>query len=167
MISSKIDLPDFKRWEKNGIKSKLAGVIIAPEDYYEGNKKYFTWDEAIIAQKKMPKGWRIPTMQEWVLLCEEFGRIGSNEEYNAELLCKNLRLEKNGFVAQNNMDRYNESYNETYETVIFRGAGGYFWSTKATSATEAIHLGLQTGVHPNSDSLKGYGLSVRCLLETE
>jgi len=37
----------YDEWEEKGIKSKLANVIIAPEDYVEEGKKYFTWDEAM------------------------------------------------------------------------------------------------------------------------
>lgn len=70
----KEDCLKFKMWNKDGIRSELAKVLIAPEDYVEDEKKYFTWEEACEIKDKLNNGWRLPTRSEWVLICEEFGQ---------------------------------------------------------------------------------------------
>lgn len=87
---------DFDRWEREGKRSKLADVIIAPEDYEEGEKKYFTWQEAMDKTKELDNGWRLPTHKEWNLIAWEFGE--KDDELDSETLRKNLNLELKGYI---------------------------------------------------------------------
>lgn len=43
-------------WEERAIESKIANLLIAPEDYVEGDKHYFTYDEALEIEKKLKNG---------------------------------------------------------------------------------------------------------------
>lgn len=158
--------PDYDSWRENGIKSRLAGLIVAPEDYFEGDKKFFTWDEAMEAQKSMPDGWRLPTRQEWRLLCEEFGSPDPNEDYDANELCKNLHLERNGWVDSSDMDDYNKSP-EKFEEILDQGTHGYWWSAGSYSSTHARNLGINGNyTDPELDNYKTYGFSVRCVAQS-
>ncbi len=61
------------RWEKEAIVTR-SGLKIAPENYTEGDKEHFTWDEAMEATKKL-NGWRLPTQME---LMETVGKTCSS-----------------------------------------------------------------------------------------
>lgn len=141
-------------WLENGIKSETAGLIIAPEDYTESDKKYFTWDEAMALD--LPDGWRLPTRHEWVLICEEFAN-GPDGRLEFPLLEKALGLKKNGY------------YDPEYEKVDNQGSNGHYWSATAYSAaTYAYSLSFDSSnVSPQGDSSKYYGFSVRLVKDTK
>ena len=149
---NQIETPDWDRWEKEGIKSKLLGVTLAPENYFEGDKKYFTWDEAMEAQKHMPKGWRLPTKSEWVILCEEFccednGGLSSGKAQEI------LKLGLDGYVG-------------TDGELYGHGSYGYFWSSTASSATSARYTYFFNSGYVNpgrGSNPKSYGFAVRCI----
>lgn len=132
--------------------SKLAGVEIAAEDYVEGDKKHFTWDEAIEAVKKLGNGWRLPTRKEWSLICEEFG-CDEDGELSGALLAKNLNLEANGWK-----DYGNGSLNSS-------GTHGYWWSSTAYNTAYCYNLDYNTsdGLYSGYGSNRYYGISVRCV----
>ena len=99
VIEAEMDVPDSPYgldllfgWDstKPKIISKLAKVEIAPEDYHEGDKTYFTWEEAMEAAKKLGDGWRLPTKDEWVLIDKEFADSDSKK------IQKKLRLTLDG-----------------------------------------------------------------------
>lgn len=100
--------------EKDVIKSKLANVIIAGCDYTEGDKKYFTWDEAMALKDELTGGWRLPTRSEWMLICEEFGQ--KDGRLNGNTLIENLGVCKNG-------TRLGNGY------INFKDEMGYYWSS--------------------------------------
>lgn len=146
---------DFAEWERKGIKSKLANILIAPEDYVEGDKKHFTWDEAMALEKKLPSGWRLPSRHEIVLIAEEFGRNLETDELEGQWLQKNLGLGLNGYI-----------YDSLANNV---GSYGYYWSRTAYSSTSAYNLYVNNGgyVDPASSSNRYYGFSVRCVKDLE
>lgn len=153
------DTPDFDDWKKRAIKSETTGLLIAPEDYYKGEKKYFTWDEAMEALEGTP--WRLPTAAEWMAICVEFGN--DNGIVTAEKLEESLGLDMNGWVWNGNMEDYNKNYsNSSIECV---GAYGHYWSASATSsAANAYTLTFDSGgVNPQDSDSKLHGFSVRCV----
>lgn len=143
------DIPES--WEENGIVSKIAGVIIAPEDYVEGDKKHFTFDEALEIEKKLEDGWRLPTRSEWALICEEFGQ--KDGKLDKSTLIHNLHLKQNGYIMDNNH----------YDA----GNLGYYWSSTALSSTSAYTLYFYSNVFPSITSARYNGLSVRCVKENK
>lgn len=135
--------------------SKLAGVEIAAEDYVEGDKKHFTWDEAIEAVKKLGNGWRLPTRKEWSLICEEFG-CDEDGQLSGGLLAKNLNLKANGWK-----DRSGSLYGS--------GTGGSWWSSTASNTTTRYYLNYDTsdGLYSGDYYSRYNGSSVRCVRDVE
>lgn len=143
----------FEEWEKNGIRSELAKVIIAPEDYVDGDKKYFTWDEAMALD--LPDGWRLPTRREWVLISEEFACCHDGE-LSADELIRNLKLNKNGWI---------DGRGQLHEL----DANGSYWSSVAYSTATVAH-GFDFGsdyLYPQYYYSKGFGFSVRLVKDME
>lgn len=130
--------------------SKLSGLEIADKDYVEGDKKYFTYDEAMEVQEKLKlTGWRLPTRKEWVLICEEFA-CGDDGDLHGQLLSERLRLGLNGW-------QYHED-----QRVRSVGGYGYYWSSVASSATNARYLYFDAAyVYPSHSYYRAYGFSVR------
>lgn len=145
---------DFENWEKNGIKSKLANILIAPEDYIEGDKKHFTWDEAMEIEKKLNNGWRLPSRHEMVLIAEEFSRNVETDELEGKYLQKNLGLRLSGY----------KSTSVLYNT----GTYGFYWSRTASSTTFAYYLSFDsTNIYPAYLSNRYVGYSVRLVKDLE
>lgn len=147
---------EFDDWNTNGKTSELAKVLIAPENYTEGDKKYFTWKEACAIEKKLNNGWRLPTRQEWTLICEEFGKKGG--VYDVETLMKSLALEKNGVL-------YSEENVPSYA-----GRYGYYWSsTSISNGVDAYSLFFSgtSYINPSYNPYRYSGLSVRLVKEVK
>ena len=139
---------DFEKWEESGVISHFTNLIIAPEDYYEGDKKLFTWDEAMALD--LPDGWRLPTSKEWLLICTEFG--ATDDEYDAEAIQTKLWLDLNGRLDA--------------DSVSGQGRYGYWWSSTAYNSNLAYYLDLTTTyVNPQNSNYKDSGFSVRCVKE--
>lgn len=138
----------LKDWEKNGIRSKLTGLIIAPRDYAEGGKKHFTFEEALQINRELKDGWRLPTRSEWALICEEFGQ--KDGELDADTLVNNLTLGKNGYVYSGSL--------------YCAGSYGNYWSSTANSSTNAYYLLFHSSsVYPSLSNYRYFGRSVRCV----
>lgn len=147
----------FDDWEANGGTSELAKVLIAPEDYVEGDKKHFTWDEACEIEKKLNNGWRLPTRKEWALICEEFGT--KDGVYDVETLMKNLGLEKNGVL-----------YAGDDEPSYVGDCGRYWSSTPVPSNSSYAYYPYFYGtslIYPSYSSSRQYGFSVRLVKDLE
>ncbi|MCM1218181.1 MAG: fibrobacter succinogenes major paralogous domain-containing protein [Lachnospiraceae bacterium] len=152
----KIIRPDFAKWESRGIKSKLANILIAPYDYIDGDKKYFTWDEAMELEKKLPDGWRLPTRQEMVLMAEEFGCDSESGELDGELIRRNLKLGLNGYLSPGGSSPRDV------------GSDGYYWSRTAYGSSSAYDFYFLSGdAYPANYNYKYYGYSVRCVKDLE
>lgn len=127
---------DASGWEVGSIKSKLAKIEVASQDYYEDKKTEFTWDEAMAIEKKLSDGWRLPTRSEWCLLCEEFGQ-DENGELDPKELNKNLNMKPSGGI-------------------------GLWWSSTELSGIDAYDLAVYTSsIYPQNNNLKGNPLALR------
>lgn len=129
--------------------SKLAGVEIADRDYVEGDKKYFTFDEALEVENKLKNtGWRLPTRHEWALICEEFGK-DDNDRLDSHILMEKLGLELSGYES----DGYSNGL----------GYFGYYWSsTENSNANQAYSLNFyDSGVYPSVSLSRYIGFPVR------
>lgn len=148
------DSHDFESWEKNGIKSNLANILIAPEDYTEGNKKHFIWNDALEIEKKLNNGWRLPSRHEIALIAEEFGRNLETDKLESKYLQKNLGLGLNGYQSAYSLRDLN--------------TGGYYWSRTAYSTTLAYYLYFNsTDISPAVSSNRYVGFSVRLVKDLE
>ena len=142
------------KWDAKAISTGL-GFVIAPENYYEGDKQHFTWDEAMDIQEKIKaSGWRLPTVAEWVQLYGRFG-IDAYGHDDPDALSSQLLLKKDGYVF-NGVFFDNDSY-------------GFYWSSTADSPTDAYRLYFNSnGVNPQDYELKtDYGYSVRMIKEVK
>lgn len=139
-------------------KSKMLGIEIADKNYWEfdedGNKKeYFTWDEAMEIQKKLPDGWRLPTRSEWAIIAEEFGQ-DENGELNGTKLSEALDLPLSGYRDGG--------------STLSQGSSGYYWSSVADDNNYAYFLYLSSSyVSPQLNGLKWLGFTVRLVKDTE
>lgn len=146
--------PNYDEWDEEAIESDLLDIKIAPKNYWEidedGNKKeYFTWNEAMEIQKKLPDGWRLPTRSEWTIIAEEFG-VDKNGELDGTKLSEALDLPLSGY-------RLGGSTNN-------QGSGGYYWSSVANNNNGAYSLYLDSSnVNPQNYSNKWLGFTVRCV----
>lgn len=129
--------------------SKLANIQIADEDYHDGNKYLFTFEEALKIEESLKgMGWRLPTRSEWVLLCEEFGQEAS--EITSGILCDKLKLKKRGH------------YNYISDSLYGEGSVGRYWSRTAYSGTDAYYLYFDSSnVGPQDYDYRGYGFALR------
>lgn len=150
-----IDAIDYRQWEKDGYISKLAQVIIAPEDYVEGGEKYFTFDEAVKLEKKLANGWRVPTRHEWALISEEFAN-DEDGQLNPELLQSKLKLKMNG-------------YQDIHNDIWSNGLEGNYWSITAyPAASNAYHQYFNSAnVLPSDIDSRADGFSVRLVKDLE
>lgn len=147
---------EFDDWNTNGKTSELAKVLIAPENYTEGDKKYFTWKEACAIEKKLNNGWRLPTRQEWTLICEEFGT--KDGVYDVETLMKSLALEKNGVL-----------YSEENVPSYAGNEGNYWSSTPNSNGTNAygLYFNGTSNIYPSGTYSRRLGFSVRLVKEVK
>lgn len=130
--------------------SKLAGVEIADKDYTDGDKKYFTYDEALEVEKGLKDGWRLPTRHEWALICEEFAN-DKNDRLSVKLLMEKLGLCLNG-------------YRDNDGNICGEDRDGNYWSRSSYSSTgNAYYLGFDTGVYPSNYYYRYGGFSLRCV----
>lgn len=146
---------DFERWEREGVRSELANIIVAPEDYEEGDKKFFNYDEAMKKVEELNNGWRLPTNKEWNLLAWEFGE--KDDVLDLETLRKNLNLELKG-----RMDEYGDVWSS--------GIDGYGWSSRAISSDVRYAYGLYfyaSGVGPSSNANRWIGFPLRLVKDIE
>ena len=132
--------------EKPKTISKLAKVEIAPEDYREGDKDLFTWEEAMEAAKKVGDGWRLPTKDEWELIDKEFA------DGDSKKIQKELGLTLGG-----------------YSLAGARGGSyGRYWSSTASSYDYAYDYYLYTSsTNPQCSNYKYFGFSVRLVRDLE
>lgn len=150
-----------ERWTREGIKSKLTGLIVAPENVGREHTKrgteldgkvYFTYDEAMELEKNLPDGWRLPTRSEWVLLAEEFGQDEAGE-LDSNIFAEKLNLPLTGYF-------YGGSLGNT-------GVGFYWSRTTYSSYAYSAYclLFYSSGVSPQDYYGKRYGFAVRLVKE--
>lgn len=128
--------------------SKLANIQIADEDYHDGNKYLFTFEEALKVEESLKgMGWRLPTRSEWVLLCEEFGQeVG---KLASGMLCDKLKLKKRGYY-------YNSG------SLYGEGSYGHYWSRTVDSGAYAYSLEFNSSrVYPQIIYDRGNGFALR------
>lgn len=119
-----LKLPEIKAHAK----SELAGVEVAYDNYIENGKEYFTYEEALeVEQRLAPTGWRLPTRQEWVLICEEFA-TDKNGSLDSQRLISKTHLQKHGVFDDNGM-----------KMVTGNGYSGSYWSSTKNLETSYVY----------------------------
>lgn len=142
----------INKWDAKAISTGL-GFVIAPENYYEGDKQHFTWDEAMDIQENIKaSGWRLPTVAEWVQLYGRFG-IDVYGQDDPDALSSQLLLKKAGYYLSGSF--------------LLGGSGGLYWSSTAGSTSDAYLLYFDSSVvYPqNGGNKANNGFSVRMIKE--
>lgn len=155
-------LPDFDTWRAKGIKSELLGRIVAPEDAFEGDKRFFTYDEALDYEKRVlePNGWRLMTCQEQEILAAEFGYGEDGQPDAGKFIGVFYGSPSNlpGWIDCDEEDKVNG-------TVENQGVDGNWWSSTARSRTNAysLYITYYPRLVPQNNYVRAYGFSVRCV----
>ena len=124
-----------------------------------------------------PKGWHVPTDDEWQTLEMHLG-MSQSEAYGTDW----RGADEGGKLKEEDTDHWNYfnagATNESGFTALpggFRNSGGYyddvgdlgyFWSSTESTSGSAWHRALgyvNSGVYCSGDGNKHYGFSVRCL----
>lgn len=128
----------MKNWIKNGTKSELAKLTVAPEDFAVRNdvtsattgevmckgKTFFTYEEFETLRKQghIPDGWRLPTIDEAKELISEF----AGDEMTSQRFIDALHLNYGGYVYPQMKD-YNEDPTDFSEAIENRYLEGRYW----------------------------------------
>lgn len=150
-------------WETRGTKLESIGIIVAPEIFkikervylpngrvvIEG-AKYFSWKTAhdIIANEKVPAGWRMMTSAEAEAIQNRYNNSNSSL----------LVLGFHGFIAPNDMVEYSYIPGRCDRLVISRGQAGFFWVNEFSNSLYPYVLE-NTGINLRTTSFYlSYGL---------
>lgn len=176
----------FQAWSSMSNDTNInTRIELAPEDFVleedfklkdgtilKKGKRYFTYDEAMALEKELfePNGWRLPTVEEFMILYVAYG-LNENGEDDPKALHEALKLETQGYITTNDMDEYNndpENFENNGGTVNGRTTDGYWWSRNASSSAYANYLytfisGSSGNVNAQGSLYRGYGFSVRCV----
>ena len=153
-------------WEKAGLEKKPAWC------YYESNTdhgkiygKLYNWYAIHDKRGLAPKGWHIPTNEEWKAIATFLG--------GPDLAGKKLKEKGTTHWKSPNKDATNDSgftglpggLNYSFGSFVSMGNAGYWWTADEDGEETALLYSLS---HENSTLLdlflnKGVGISVRCI----
>lgn len=129
---------DWEKAKENLIETD-CGITLCRDDYIEGDKKHFTFGEALEIEKEAKKhGFRLPTVVEFEKLYAFYG-LGEDGEDTIQRFIDEL-----GFT-------YAGYYDVT--TLLNVGTDGYYWSSSIYDTYVSYVLLFDT----SSVSPKGYG----------
>jgi len=74
-----VRLKDGKKWMAQNLNFDIEGSWSYPEDSIKGYGRLYTWDAAM---KACPKGWRIPSDEEWWDMTSHYGKARSHIKNN-------------------------------------------------------------------------------------
>ena len=172
--SNNSDLPAGKTFSvpassTSGFSSDTAANIYVIETT-GGNAKveyggYYTWcaatantctdatsDGKIAAGSICPKGWHLPTKDEFAALDKALGGTGSNGSRDSSYLRDESgpNFQYGGYIGNNSPSS--------------RGSRGDYWSSTAYSSSDAYRLFFdRSHVYPTTNGGRRYGHSVRCV----
>jgi uncharacterized protein (TIGR02145 family) len=144
-------MPDGKYW----FTQNLAYNPKKKGHYKRGNEHYYTWE---LAQKVAPKGWRLPSKDDFVALDKA---VGGNGKY-----------QKSGSDFWRTEGRFRGSYSGyCYDSgrLDNQGSCGYWWSSSpySSSTNYAYYLYVNASyVFPHNYGGRYLGLTVRLVADT-
>lgn len=138
---------DWEKAKENLIETD-CGITLCREDYFEGDKKNFTFDEALEVEKEAKKhGFRLPMVVEFEKLYAFYG-LGEDGKDTIQRFIDEL-----GFT-------YAGLYGGT--TLYNVGTVGGYWSSSIYNTSNCYYLYFNTSnVYPQSNVSKNYGLAVK------
>lgn len=143
-------------WEaaKNNLIETDCGITLCREDYFDGDKKHFTFDEALEIEKEAKKhGFRLPTVVEFEKLYAFYGLGEDGKD-----------------TIQRFIDELSFTYAGNYDGTSLNNVGtnGYYWSSSIYSTYSSYLLYFNTSnVYPQDYSYKYLGFAVKFIYDPE
>ena len=160
--------------------NKAWGALITPAYCWFNNDEVVSKNKfgalynwyTVSTNKLCPKGWHVPTDEEWTKLTTFLGGEGVaggklKEKGTTHWESPNVgATNESGFTALPSGDRnYAGVFDLTGSNVIYFRSNGYWWSSSELQAGNAYYRRLYNSFSDvyRSPSVKQYGYSVRCL----
>lgn len=144
---------DWEKAKENLIKTE-CGITLCREDYFEGDKKHFTFDEGLKIEKEAKKhGFRLPTVVDFEKL---YAFYGVDEEGDD--------------TPQRFINELGFSYAGDYNGTSLGGVGSYglYWSSSVHGASNGYGLGFNSSsVYPQGARNKYNGFAVKFIYDPE
>lgn len=144
---------DWEKAKENLIETE-CGITLCRDDYFEGDKKHFTFDEALEIEKEAKKhGFRLPTRVDFEKLYAFYG-IGEDG-------CN---------TPQRFIDELGFSYAGYYygASEYYVGSYGYYWSSSIYSTYYGYSLYFySSNISPQYYTNKYYGFAVKFIYSPE
>ena len=145
-------------WEaaKNNLIETECGITLCREDYFEGDKKHFTFDEALEIEKEAKKhGFRLPTVVDFEKLYAFYG-LGEDGKNTPQRFVDELGFSYSGY------------WNGTNTSASYVGSDGYYWSASVLSTNSGYHLNFDSSaVYPQNLNFKYLGFALKFIYEGE
>lgn len=137
-------LPDGKVWMMENLREYVEGAI-----WNERYKCYmYTWEQA---KKVVPKGFHLPSAQEFMKLAMALGYLKDDEEIVRKKLQDKCNFVFSGYA-------YNTG------TLNYQGSDGYYWSSTQYDVTRGYGLYFDRSAFiPVDDYSKDGGMAVRLI----
>ena len=141
-----------------------AAWCYSDNDASNGTKygKLYNWYAVNDPRGLAPKGWHVPSDEEWTVLTDY---LGGAERAGAKMKAKTDWLSDGNGTNSSGFSGLPGGYRNTNGTFYNIGAGGYWWSSTENSTTNAWgrSQGYDNGNVNRYNGNKGNGFSVRCL----
>lgn len=144
---------DWEKAKKNLIETD-CGITLCRDDYFEGDKKHFTFDEALEIEEEAKKhGFRLPTVVDFEKLYAYYG-VDEDGDDTLERFVNELNFTYAGL--------YNGS------SLRYVGTYGVYWSSSVYSTSNSYNLYFSTTyVYPQNTNSKDYGYALKFIYEGE
>lgn len=144
---------DWEKAKENLIKTE-CGITLCQDDYFEGDKKHFTFDEALKIEREAKKhGFRLPTVVDFEKLYAFYG-VDEKRNDTPQRFINEL-----GFT-------YAGYYNSATSCLV--GTYGYYWSSSVYSTSNGYYLHFDTmDVYPQDYGPRYYGHSLKFIYDPE
>lgn len=152
-----------KEWEKAGDEGKPAWCYY-DNDPANGDKygKLYNWYAVNDSRGLAPKGWHVPSDEEWTILTDY---LGGEVEAGAKMKSKSGWYKEGNGTNSSGFSGLPGGNRNGYGTFDGIGNYGHWWSS-TEDGTRAVWyrcLGCDTGIFSGNVYNKGIGFSVRCL----
>lgn len=144
---------DWEKAKENLIETD-CGITLCRDDYFEGDKKHFTFNEALKIEKEAKKhGLRLPTAADFVKLYAFYG-LGEDGVDTPRRF-----VDKLGFSCSGRRDDMGSNYD---------GSNGYYWSSSVYDIYDGYYLYFSSSnVYSQGSDDKDYGLAIKFIYDPD
>ena len=157
------NVSEYKEWPK-----LVTGAYCAyqnDESHESDTYGYlYNWYAVTDERNLAPEGWRVASFDDWIELLHQVGFTNSGGKLKKSGL-SHWGKPNTGATNEVGFSAFPGGYRSDWGGCMFKGAGAYFWTTRALNDVEAHRVALYKF---NSDTEiremnKLYGFSVRCV----